>query len=91
MVSSDDDKECMLPPEAPRVDRSGEVDADTLVPLLILPVIVDERDLVCVCLAEGCLAKSRVSSLLDGGNRGATPVDQISLNSMTARITAFFV
>ena len=77
VVSSDDDRECILPPEAPRVDRSGEVDADTLLPLLMLPpahVMVDERDLVCVRTAVGgCLASSRVSSLREGGNRDDTP------------------
>jgi hypothetical protein len=49
-VSSDDDNECILPPGAPRVESSGDVDAETLAPLLTLPlpppptlVMVEER------------------------------------------------
>lgn len=70
-VSSDDDNECILPPDIARTDSSGDADADTLAPL----VMVDERDRVWVRTdGGGSFCRRRVSSLRDGGNRGMTPV-----------------
>ena len=40
-MSSDDDNECILPPDMPCVESSGDTDADTLAPLLAM---VEERD-----------------------------------------------
>jgi hypothetical protein len=77
-VSSDDDNECILPPDVPRTESSGDADADTLAPLIMLPpplVTVDERDRVWVRIdGAGSFCRRRVSSLRDGGNRGITPV-----------------
>jgi hypothetical protein len=77
-VSSDEDRDCTLPPDVPWADSSGDADADTLAPLIMLPpplVMVDERDRVWVRMAGGgSFCRRRVSSLRDGGNRGITPV-----------------
>jgi hypothetical protein len=76
-ISSDEDKECILPPDAAWTDSSGDADVDTLALLTTLPpppVMVDERDRVWVRTAGGGkFCRRRVSSLRDGGNRGITP------------------
>jgi hypothetical protein len=78
LVSSQDDNECILPPDVLRTDSSGDADADTLAPLIMLPpplVMVDERDRVWVRTdGGGSVCRSSVSSLRDGGKRGITPV-----------------